>query len=95
MGNHISVYSDTNVFEKELKTLNTIVNSILTEENMFQNRDYNFLSQDVCEKHYMIMENELQRHLKVHVKELGSSRVLIPKNEEKAFVYLMFDQICL
>lgn len=83
MGNHISVYSDTNVFEKELNLLNSIVNSILTEENMFHNRDYNFLSQDVCEKHYMIMENELQRHLKVHVKELGTSLVLIPKNEEK------------
>lgn len=82
MGNHISVYSDTNVFQEDLRAIQDIVNSIVTEQDLFKNRDYNFLSQDVCEKHYMLAESELQRHLKIHVKELGQTLMLIPKDEE-------------
>lgn len=80
MGNQTSVmHGETNVFEQELKRLNTIVKGIMTEENVFRNRDYNFLSQDVCEQHYMLAESDLSRHLKVHVKELGETLVLVPK----------------
>lgn len=82
MGNHISVYSDTNVFEKELTMMNSIVNGIMNEQNLFKNRDYNFLSQDVCSKHYMLAESELNRHLKVNLKGLGETLVLIPKDED-------------
>lgn len=82
MGNHISVYSETNIFQEDLKVIHELVNNIINEQNLFKNRDYNFLSQDVCEKHYMLAENELQRHLKIHVKELGQTLVLIPKQEE-------------
>lgn len=82
MGNHISVYSDTNIFQTELQMVQEIVNGIMNEKNMFKNRDYNFLSQDVCQRHYMLAESELNRHLKVNLKGLGETLVLIPKDEE-------------
>jgi hypothetical protein len=84
MGNAASsgvLSSDKNVFEKELVKLNALVNSILTEKNMFRNREYNFLSQDVCNQHYLLMESELNRHLKVNLEGLGEALYLVPKEE--------------
>lgn len=72
---------DKKVFEKELEKMNTIVNAVINEKNMFHNRDYNFLSQDVCNQHYMLMESELNRHLKVNLAGLGEALYLIPKEE--------------
>lgn len=72
---------DKHVFAKELSKLNTIVNAVISEKNVFKNRDYNFLSQDVCNEHYLLMENELNRHLKVNLEGLGESLYLIPKEE--------------
>ena len=82
MGNQVSMYGDTNVFQKDLQNINQIVNSIVSEKNLFKNRDYNFLSNDVCNEHYLLMENELSRHLKVEVKNLGTSLYIIPKDSE-------------
>lgn len=94
MGNHISIYNEDNVFKKDLININTIVNSIINEKNLFINRDYNFLSQDVCNKHYILMEKELNKHLKVELKDLGSSLVLIPKDEKSFNSKINKDEIC-
>jgi len=85
MGNKSSTLStqqtlgDKGVFTKELAFLEDMVNNILTENNMFQNRSYNFLSQDVCDQHFVMMESELNRHLKVELQGVGSALYLIPK----------------
>ena len=57
MGNQVSSpeKNDKNIFEKELQHINDIVNSIVTEKDLFKNRDYNFLTQDVCNQHYILM----------------------------------------
>ena len=85
MGNKSSTLStvgDKGIFAKELAYLEDLVNNIITEQNMFQNRSYNFLSQDVCDQHFVLMENELNRHLKVELQGVGSSLYLIPKDGE-------------
>ena len=85
MGNKHStpVYTDTNVFKKELEYVNSVISNILTEDNLFKNKDYNFLSEDVCNQHYVIMEKELHKHLKIDVQNLGNSLYLIPKDNDK------------
>lgn len=87
MGNQVSSpeKNDKNIFEKELQHINDIVNSIVTEKDLFKNRDYNFLTQDVCNQHYILMENELNRHLKVELNNLGTSLYLIPKDNESYY----------
>lgn len=85
MGNQVSMYGDTNVFQKDLHNINQIVSSIVSEKNLFKNRDYNFLSNDVCNEHYLLMENELSRHLKVEVQNLGTSLYIIPKESEMTY----------
>jgi hypothetical protein len=71
-----------NVFQKELHHLKEVLHGLLTPDDMFRNKDYNFLSQEVCSKYYMVMEQELHKHLKVDLKDLGASLVLIPKDHE-------------
>lgn len=75
MGNSVS-----QDFTKSFEKLNNIVTNIVNEKDMFKNRDYNFLSQDVCNQHFLLMEKELDRHLKVNINNLGSSLYLIPKD---------------
>lgn len=78
MGNSIS-----HDLSKSFEKLNTIVTSIVNEKDVFKNRDYNFLSEDVCNNHYLVMENELNRHLKVTLNNLGTNLYLIPKDHDK------------
>lgn len=86
MGNQVSSQTkEKNIFEKELQHINGIVTSIVTEKDLFKNRDYNFLTQDVCNQHYILMENELNRHLKVEIQNLGTALYLIPKDNESYY----------
>jgi predicted transcriptional regulator len=80
MGNKISLATHK-VFEKDLEYLSTVVNAILDKNNIFRNNDYNFLSKDVCEKHTLVLEDELSKHLKVSLQTVGTSLYLIPNNE--------------
>ncbi len=74
--------NDIHVFQKELSLLNTIVNNLLTEKDLFKNNDYNFLSQDVCDKYKVVLEEELDKHLKLSIKALGTSLYILPKDED-------------
>ncbi len=69
------------VFKQELMGVNSLVNNILTHDNVFKNPDYNFLSQNVCAKHTIVLEEELGRHLKVKLQSLGTGLYLIPSND--------------
>lgn len=97
MGNHISGHSNENVFENELKKINSIVNDIISDKDIFKNGSYNFLSQDVCEKYQVVLEDELKKHLKLEIRDLGASIYIIPKNdkEEKLTKYnLTKKEVC-
>jgi hypothetical protein len=80
MGNKISI-ATSNVFQDDLKKVNELVNSMLNADNTFINPNYNFLSQDVCKQHTLVLESELQKHLKVSLNELGAGMFLIPNND--------------
>lgn len=80
MGNKISLATHK-VFEKDLEYVSMMVNGILDKNNIFKNNDYNFLSKDVCEKHTLVLEDELNKHLKVSLQTVGTSLYLIPNND--------------
>lgn len=82
MGNTSSRSLDNKVFKKELSLLNTIVTNIISEKDIFKNSDYNFLSQDVCLKYQVVLEEELSKHLKLSIKSLGTALYIIPKSDE-------------
>ncbi len=74
--------SEVHVFQKELSLLNRTVNNLLNENDVFKNKDYNFLSQDVCDKYKVVLEEELEKHLKLSIKALGTSLYILPKDED-------------
>ena len=71
------------VFTKDLQSINDIVNSIITNQNIFHDNNFNFLSENVCNKYYLLLSEELDKHLKVDLQSLGSSLYLIPKDDDK------------
>lgn len=82
MGNKVSrSIPSQRVFEKELANVNQLVNGIISSNHQFKNSNYNFLSKEVCDKHTIVMESELNRHLKVSLKDLGTDLYLIPNND--------------
>jgi hypothetical protein len=98
MGNNQSqITNQGGVFTKELVVIKDIVNKIINEKDMFYNKDYNFLSQDVCNQHYILLQQELDRHLKIELQSLGTSLFLIPRtndNEKLTKMNLTKKQIC-
>jgi hypothetical protein len=92
MGNvSTKTHKDKNIFEHELKTLNNVVNNIINTNDLFINKDYDFLSQDVCKKYNIILEEELNKHLKIDLKLLGKSLYILPKEDSKQ---INKDKIC-
>lgn len=81
MGNKISI-PNAKVFEEDLKALNNIILHIIDDKNVFKNPQYNFLSKDVCDKHTVVLEDELNKHLKVSLQSLGTSLYLVPNNDD-------------
>lgn len=82
MGNKISGHANKHVFEGDLSKLNAIVNDVINEKDLFKNKDYNFLSEDVCNKYQVILEEELSKHLKVEIKDLGASLYILPRTSD-------------
>jgi hypothetical protein len=86
MGNSSS--SHTVQYSKEVESLKNVVSSIINEKDTFINKDYNFLSKDVCNQHYIVMQQELNKHLKIELEALGTSMYIIPKNDDEKLTKL-------
>lgn len=82
MGNSTSKLNHKTVFEKELPKINTLINDIINDKDIFKNKQYNFLSQDICQNYQVILEEELSKYLKLDIKNLGASLYIIPKNAD-------------
>ncbi len=83
--------------QDELDRLNKIVTAVVNEDNLFQNSEYNFLSQDVCNKYQVILESDLNKQLKLNIISIGESLLLIPRDGEQALLAkrnLKKDEIC-
>ena len=98
MGNKFSGHATQHVFEHDLTKLNAIVNDVINEKDLFKNKDYNFLSEDVCSKYQVVLEEELSKHLKVDIKELGASLYILPKASDDKTKLTKFnmtkEQVC-
>lgn len=82
MGNKLSGMQDSGIFTDDLKKLNTIVNDIINEKDIFKNKNYNFLAEDVCKNYTIVLQDELNKHLKLDIKTLGTSLYVLPKMED-------------
>lgn len=85
------------ILKEDLAQLNEIVSSVVNEKNVFKNNEYNFLSQDVCKKYQVILESDLKKQLKINIKSIGESLLLVPREEEHALLAkrgLKKDEIC-
>jgi hypothetical protein len=100
MGNqfsHKNPSESNGIFTNELTLITEIVNKIINDKDMFNNSDYNFLSEDVCAKHNIVLEQELNKHLKIELESLGTSLYIIPKgddHEKLTKINLTKKQIC-
>ncbi len=82
MGANQSVDSTGHELGEDLNQLKKIVTKLVDDKDMFIDREYNFLSEDVCDKYKVILESDLDKLLKLEIKSLGESLLLIPTDEE-------------
>lgn len=71
------------VFTKDLSKLNNIVSSIITNDNTFKDSSYNFLNDKTCDKYTMVIESNLQKHLKIHLHDVAQNIFFIPKSNDQ------------
>jgi len=99
MGANQSSATSTNGNElaEDLSQLTKIVSKLVDEKDMFTDKEYNFLSEDVCDKYQVILESDLDKMLKLEIKSIGESLLLIPREEESKLLQrksIMKKDIC-
>lgn len=82
MGNITSNTKENHIFQQELMQISLLINGIINDKDVYRNNDYNFLSHDSCDKYQILLENELEKHLKLEVNEIGQKLYVIPKNHD-------------
>ena len=71
------------VFDKDLAKLNNVVSSIITNDSKFKDSSYNFLNSKTCDRYTMVMENNLHKHLKIHLHDVAQNIFFIPKSNDQ------------
>jgi hypothetical protein len=86
MGNSNSnnTSQEEGIFANELSLIKNIVNNIINDRDVFHNKDYNFLSQDICRQYNIVLQAELDKHLKIELESLGTKLYIIPKREDES-----------
>lgn len=86
MGNQHSIVNENlkGVFGKELKELNELCYKIISKEdsNKFTNKKYNMFINELYDNHVLVLEKQLNKHLKVDLEQLNSSIYFLPKNQK-------------
>lgn len=86
MGATSSKSSDINlkgVFGKELEYLNSVCYSIINKDtSKFNKKKYNMFMNELYDNHVMILEKNLNKHLKIDLEKLNSSLYFVPKYQE-------------
>ena len=65
-------------FKEEFKSLNSVVTSLINDNNTFKNPDYRTKMNDVCDKFTVVLESQLNKHMKVELQDLKDSIYLVP-----------------
>lgn len=84
MGNLTSKQNENfkGVFGKELELLNNICYSIINKDtNKFNKNEYNMFMNELNNNHLLILEKNLNKHLKVDLENLNSSLYFVPKQQ--------------
>lgn len=81
-----SFKSSKNVFDKDLKKIESLLNTIITKNDEFVDSNYNFLRSDVCAKYTMVMESRLSKYLKIHLHDLASNIYFVPKKNDNVII---------
>lgn len=86
MGNSVSNNNtqEEGIFANELSLIKNIINNIINDQDVFHNKDYNFLSQDVCKQYNLVLQEELDKHLKIELESLGTKLYIIPRKEDES-----------
>ena len=72
----------SNIFAKELDKLEGLVNSVITNDGRFVDKEYNFLDENTCNKYTMVLESSLSKHLKIDLHDLASSIYFVSKDTD-------------
>lgn len=72
------------VFRKETDMVNELLNKILSKDDSFSDPELNLTSNEICKDYIFVLENSLQNHLKVELKDLNQNILLIPNGENQA-----------
>lgn len=78
-GSSSTMKSPEKVFEKELNNIESIINKIITKNDKFVDPSYNFMDDSVCNDYTMVVEDKLNKHLKIHLHDLASNIYFVPK----------------
>ena len=72
------------VFGKELKELNDLCYRIISKEDSskFTKNKYNMFINELYDNHVLVLEKQLNKHLKIDLEQLNSSIYLLPKKQE-------------
>jgi hypothetical protein len=86
MGNQNSTSHENlkGIFGKELKELNDLCFKIISKEDSskFTKNKYNIFINELYDNHVLVLEKELNKHLKVDLEQLNSSIYFLPKKQE-------------
>lgn len=86
MGNSLSSSKSTHleneVFKKELKSLNDIVHNLINIDNKsFRNSSFNLLDKNSCDNYTFVLQNSLNKHLKMDLVAAKDSIFMIPTRD--------------
>jgi hypothetical protein len=72
---------DVNLFEKDLESVNKIVNNLINSNNIYNNHEYNFFLKKKCNEFTIVNEKRLNKYTKYQLNHLDQTFYLIPKQE--------------
>ncbi len=84
MGNLTSKQNENfkGVFGKELEMLNKICYTLISKDaNKFNKKEYNMFMNELNNNHLLILEKNLNKHLKVDLENLNSALYFVPKEQ--------------
>nr|QOI90381.1 hypothetical protein HWQ62_00244 [Pyramimonas orientalis virus] len=72
---------ENNIFEKDLKDINNVVDNLINSKNLFKNDEYNFFLKSKCKELVVVNQHKLAKYKKYQLDYVGDNYFLIPKEE--------------
>lgn len=72
---------ETAVFKNDLKSINSMINQMLSEKNIYRNSKYNMFLKGKCDEFTIINSKKLYKHPKIEIDKIHSSIFIIPNSD--------------